>query len=350
MKLDYLETLLLYCMEQLKGQRTTASVFHLLKGKKSSQTIQDGHLFRLTEFFQTIPTLRREKFSQSIETLHKQNLIEAMKEDLFSVTDKGRQLLTVSLDNRPIPIYLNGWRYHHVTVPFWQRLSLLIQVCSHLIHEQSSYIPIQRDTEVKRWIRTFVQSYSGSREDLADNLLEELTTGMESNRFIDPRTVILRFTGYRKIGLTAQQAAVQLEMDPLHYSHHFQNVLHYLLMISEQHRDKYKLLHQLSEGEVFPFTASTRKTYELINRGYSIEKIMAIRRLKRGTIEDHLIEIALTDEQFPIEMYVAEERKQQILKTANMLRTKKLKKIKQQLTDVSYFEIRLVLAKYGDRQ
>lgn len=349
MELDYLKTVILYCMERLGGERTSASIFHLLRGKKSSQTIQDGYLFRLNKLFYTIPALSRDTYTQSIDLLNKMNLIVASDEDTFIVTDKGGQTLNDLLSNQPFPTYLNGWRYHHVTVLFWQRLSLLVQVCSHLINNHISYIPIQRDNATKRWIKMFVQSFAGSRVELAETLLHELSSSMENNPSIDPRTVVLRFTGCNKIGLTHQQAAIKLKMDPILYSYHFQNVLHYLLMISNQQRDDYKILYQLSEGNVLPLTMSTRKTYELINDGYTIEKIMAIRRLKRGTVEDHLIEIALTDQQFTIDVYVAEERKQHIIEAVNKLHTKQLKKIKQQVPEASYFEIRLVLAKYGER-
>ncbi|MEH7462882.1 recombinase RecQ, partial [Bacillus thuringiensis] len=39
-----LQYTVLYCLKQLKGERTVSSIYHLLKGKRSSQTFQDGNM------------------------------------------------------------------------------------------------------------------------------------------------------------------------------------------------------------------------------------------------------------------------------------------------------------------
>lgn len=39
---------LLHCLKQLNGERTVSSIYYLLKGKRSSQTLQDGNMFRIS--------------------------------------------------------------------------------------------------------------------------------------------------------------------------------------------------------------------------------------------------------------------------------------------------------------
>lgn len=39
---------LLHCLKQLNGERTVSSIYYLLKGKRSSQTLQDGNMFRVS--------------------------------------------------------------------------------------------------------------------------------------------------------------------------------------------------------------------------------------------------------------------------------------------------------------
>ncbi len=40
-------------------------------------------------------------------------------------------------------------------------------------------------------------------------------------------------------------------------------------------------------------TQSARKTFELLEKGFPIERIAAVRNLKTATIEDHIVEISL---------------------------------------------------------
>ena len=75
----------------------------------------------------------------------------------------------------------------------------------------------------------------------------------------------------------------------------------------------------------------------------------ALRQLKKGTIEDHIVELALKIPNFSIEPYVTKEKQVKIKQAAKQSKTKQLKVIRHMMEqDVSYFEIRLVIAKYGD--
>lgn len=72
--------------------------------------------------------------------------------------------------------------------------------------------------------------------------------------------------------------------------------------------------------------------------------------MKVNTIEDHLVEIVLSDKSFPIADYVSLDDEREIAAAINELGTKKLKAIKQMVDNkqISFFQIRLVLAKIGD--
>ena len=96
-------------------------------------------------------------------------------------------------------------------------------------------------------------------------------------------------------------------------------------------------------------TQSTEKTFQLLNQGYSIADIVNTRQLKKGTIEDHIVELALKISDFSIEPFVTVEKQNQIKKVVNETMTKQLRLIQNNVQDATYFEIRLVLAKDGDR-
>lgn len=53
--MTFLQAIVLVQLQRIEGVRTVYSIYHLLKGKKSSQTIQDAHLFNLGIFFKPFP-------------------------------------------------------------------------------------------------------------------------------------------------------------------------------------------------------------------------------------------------------------------------------------------------------
>ena len=112
------------------------------------------------------------------------------------------------------------------------------------------------------------------------------------------------------------------------------------------------LINDWQRGENPHLTQSTQTTLRYIQEGKNLGEIAEVRRLKVNTIEDHLVEIVLSDKSFPIADYVSISRMRGKLQTAiKELDTKKLKAIKQMVDNkqISFFQIRLVLAKIGDR-
>ncbi|MEK1830635.1 hypothetical protein AAAC51_20805 [Priestia megaterium] len=49
--MNYIQVSILFCIKQLKGERTAYGIYHLLTGKKSAQTIQDGKILEFRFFF-----------------------------------------------------------------------------------------------------------------------------------------------------------------------------------------------------------------------------------------------------------------------------------------------------------
>jgi uncharacterized protein YpbB len=348
---SYLQTVILFCLHQINGDRSIYSIFHIIKGKKSSQTIQDVHLFQIAPFFQSYDFIKRVEFDQIITQLVSVNWLEKVKDHHYQLTQQGKAFLESSIIEHPFPIFLNGLTFQSMTGPFWERLSLLVQVCSNLAHNQSHYIPIQRKSDIQIWLKNFLAQLPTSRNKLALQLFTELSQLLEKEPSINPSTLVLRLTGHNHIGLTPQQVALNLGHEITYYHIHFLNLLHYLLKNIEQENKQYPLLFSIIKDlhQPFPFTNSTMKTYEMLRSGVSLEEIARIRKLKRSTIEDHLVEIAFNDKQFNIAPFVPSERQTLIINAAKQNGSKQLKHIRELTNGLDYFEIRLVLAKFGER-
>ncbi|MFS0776203.1 helix-turn-helix domain-containing protein [Neobacillus sp. 3P2-tot-E-2] len=342
-----IENILLFCLKQLNGERTIYSIYHLLNGKKSSQTLQDAHLFSLKRYFGILEPLTRESFDEIFNKLLINKLVEPCGEQRFLLTSAGDDYLLTNAQ----PYYINGWRYQAFTLLVWERLSLLVQVSSNFTFQETKYIPIQKNVEVHNWLKEFLRFTSVSKQELGKFIFSELVEILEHAKDVNAQILIFRLTGYKQIGLTSSQIAKKLNIDSIHYHLEFINTIHCLLHFVESDPSRFKVLSSLLANldQNDSLTLSARKTLVLLNQGFTAEEIASIRNLKISTIEDHLVEFALNVEDFFINSYVDEEMQLKILEISRRESTRQLKVIRNTLKTASYFQIRLALAKYGDR-
>ncbi|MGG3470823.1 helix-turn-helix domain-containing protein [Neobacillus pocheonensis] len=345
--MNHFESILLYCLKKLNNERTIYSIFHLLNGKKSSQTIQDAHLFSLKKFFGIYDTLTRESFENKIDTMLEKQWINNSGEHRFIITPSGE----LYLNNNQLPQYLNGWSYHLFTTLFWERLSLLIQVASNFVYQETKYSPIQKSKDVHIWLKSLLKVIQVPRQTIGKRVYSELVECFTGANDIDPSVIIFRLTGFQQIGLTSSQTAKKLKMDIHDYDIEFVNILHYLINKISSDTIQYPILSSLIDHleQSNELTLSSRKTWNLFNQGYSPEVIADKRNLKMSTIEDHFVEFALHLDDFSIDDYVDRNLQEIILEVSRQSDTRQLKLIRDKVNSVSYFQIRLVLAKYGDR-
>ncbi|WP_053366991.1 helix-turn-helix domain-containing protein [Bacillus sp. FJAT-27245] len=347
----FFDVAILYCLGQLKGERTIYSIYHLLKGKKSAQTIQDAHLFSLTALFMAHGNLAREHIEDAIQRLNGRGLIREVCAQRYILTDKGGECLEAELAMNPLPPDLQGWKYHLGAQHLWERLSLLVQVCSHIARKETRYVPVQKKRHTQLWIKSFLGGMElGQREALPGVLYRELSSVLGENENINPDVLVLRLTGFQSAGLTPQQAAMELGMDEFRFHLEFLAILHYICKKAGGEKGEFPLLrHLLSvEGAGTPLTLTSRQTLKFLNKGMSIDSIAAARGLKRSTIEDHIVEIALNVDGFSIDPFVEPEEQNKIISLAKHASTRQLKELRDLSGGLSYFKIRLVLAKLGE--
>lgn len=349
MSTPFIQIIVLICLKKINGERTIYSILHLLNGKKSSQTIQDAHLFQLTPYFNTYRDLKRTELEAIVTSLEKENNLTQVSEQSYILTKKGEDSLLSVKEQFPFLRWLNGYENQQSEI-FWGRLSLLVQVLSHLLYNKTGYIPIQKGKETQEWVKIFLRKARMERVALSKSLHNELRTLFQGSHQLDPAIIVLRFTGYHAIGLTKKQICDELNIDETLYHFQFLALLHYMMSRIQHEKEDFPLLSMLLGGiEQNPLTNSTSKTYELLRRGYSLEEISKMRKLKLSTIQDHLVELAIQLESFDISSFVSEEKKEKILAAQNESTSKQLKHLRERVPEASYFEIRLVLSKYGEK-
>lgn len=347
--MSFEKIIIIYCLIKMNGERTVYSILHLLNGKKSSQTIQDIHIFQLTPLFQTYPTLTRERLNLLVHELSQENWISEIYKDHYTVNEtRDKDIKTLWID-KPFPGELKGWIYYQDTNIFFGKLTLMVQVAAHLAERSSRYMPIQRNSSIQQWLKRTIPTLPIDKTKINSHLYEELVSIL-INSPINPTLLISRLTGIQKIGLTADQLVKELKIDPYYYRIHFLALLHFMMDKIKADIEKYPILSSMLElkQKDYTLTTSTNKTLKYVRMGLSIDKISERRNLKKSTIEDHLIEILLNIPEFHPEHFVSLDKITRIKTCIELLSSKSLKHIKEQLEDITYFEIRVVLARYGD--
>ncbi|WLR53135.1 helix-turn-helix domain-containing protein [Bacillus tianshenii] len=345
--------ILLYGLEQFHGERSTSGLYHLLKGKKSSQTIQDGKLFGVSLLFRTMPRLKRKSFDEDLAYLVKHQYVEQgdLPEGFLLLTKAGKAEVKRFLQSDVFPHGLDGWGCDPLIRPFWNRFSLLVQSVSNLMNGTAQFIPVSKDESLFKWVKDWFISVGYSKAELADSFYWECRQLLGALPELQAKAIVLRLSAAHRYGLTFSQIGAELSEDEDAALYLFQAGIHQILHNVQGNPKLYPLLSTLIRDvqTQVPLTVSTRKTYQLWERGFSFEKIARIRSLKESTIEDHFVEIALNDPAFSIQSFVSKELQQMILSVYKTTKTKRIKPIKEAIeADVSYFQIRLVLAK-GER-
>lgn len=351
-KLTYLNYVILYCFMQINGERSIYSVFHILKGKKSSQSIQDAHIFYLQPFFLSLPKLKRAYFNQKVKELEKLGYVIVDESGKAIVTTGGTDSVKKDFQGDSFPSNMNGLVYGDQTFLFWKRLSLLVQVLSNGKQQETLYFPVQRNKNIQEWVKSCLRA-NPNVEKLSSDLYKEMYSLLTSlSQTLNPDILVFRLTGYKDYGWTELQVAEKLNMHEEEFRFQFLNVIHGILSELEREPSTYPLLYSicLKSDQLQNLTISTSKTYELYQRGHSIEEIARIRDLKINTIEDHVIELILTKKEFAIDPFISQVEYENVLSVMKDAQTKRLKPIKEKLPHLSYFQIRVAIAKAGENR
>jgi uncharacterized protein YpbB len=348
MKQGYFQFVLLNCVKHLNGERSLSAIYHLLNGKKSSQTIQDGKLFNLSHLFSLFPRLSRQQVNDACEQILKDGLIELLTSQHYVLTEKGHFILAENQKVKPIPSALNGWEYGDIARVFWRRLSLLVQVLSNSVYERNHYLPLTKNQEDLQWVKKFLRE--NSKSDLINLLYEELKQLLllQSNK--EATIFIQRLTSSQRVGLTFEQIAIKHKDDPIYIYLQFWNIVHSIIQQQQANGHKHLVLKEIikEQQQNNTLTASTAITRSYLLQGISLSEIAVIRRLKESTIEDHIVEITLHDNTYTPNPYLSKEDIKRITAAIEVLKTHQLKKVKEYLNhQFSYFQIRLVFAMNG---
>lgn len=329
--------LLLYLLQSFRQERTISAPYHLVKGKRSGQTIQDAGLFSLYAYFGILPKLSRARYDEAI--------VELIDGGDITVGDDG--YYTVHQQQVDTPPYFDGWHYRGNEHVFFARLSLAVQTLSQQQAGDLRFIPLQKDEDVQRYVRDFLRWAHYETGTIGHVLKEELQLVCQQLEAKEAQLLMQRLSGAHITGYSWAQLAAARNETQLDTQLAFVHTLHVLLLhIEQQNVPLLQALTQRIKVQTV-VTNSAVQTAQLYAQGYTVEQIAHIRRLKVSTIEDHIVEMVMSDAQFSLAAFVDDEDIVKVQALMEQLQTRKLKPLKEQLQHLTYFQLRLILAKGG---
>lgn len=355
---DFLCTVALNTMLPLANERTLQAGYHILRGRKANQTMQDVHLYRLYPYYRLFPRLAREEWEQTVSVLLMRDYIREIDADgqrrskpSFVVTEAGRlyahERFAIYDLHKWLEPFAQAFPTRSLDV-FWQRLHLLVQSVSHMLAKEMNFYPVVRDRHVQTWVKRLIGE-QGKREEWKQHLAEELFRLWEPLPEVVQRLLVEQLSGTAQVGKTLGQLALQHGAAPSFVQVQFRYGLAVSMERVQREKSEFPLLSRLAEAKDEPgvvLTESAARTYTLVQRGLPKEEIARIRRIKESTVEDHLVEIALRCPDWDCSELLPKELAERIIAVSEQLGTSRLRIIKDHLEgNASYLQIRLALAR-----
>ncbi|MGM0897456.1 MAG: helix-turn-helix domain-containing protein [Bacillota bacterium] len=337
----HFDEVVLAILKAVDGQRTVSSPYHIIKGKKSGQTIQDIGYFGLHAFFAVLPNLDKPEYMASIARLQASGILIPDEEAV--------RLHVTAFDRELSATLLNGWKYRGNERLFFARLSLIVQTMSNFMQGHKRFDPVVADESVQAWVKLYLQRIDFRSSDTQRSFRKQIEHSLAMSKASEWQKDIMmeRLSGYGIGGLTWDQLALEHDLLPLDMKIAAVEALHAWMDILES--KQHPLLAGLLEGIIqqSALTESAKRTLNLFERGFSLAQIAELRQLKESTIEDHFVEIAMNDPDFSSSPFMDGEIYEAIQFISEELKTMRLRDIKLRLPEASYFQIRLALAMRG---
>ncbi|UCZ54735.1 helix-turn-helix domain-containing protein [Bacillus shivajii] len=345
--MSMMQWLCLKVIDRIGSERSLTGVYYLLSGKKSFQTIQDAHLFRCSPYVGTLKLIEKASFDEMIIKGEKHGWFHFDKPNHARLTDNGKKKLNEYGQTYKLPDDYNGAKYewNDYAVQYWDRLSLMVQTCAFFIKGNNRFIPVSYNKDTQLHVKSILLNEVRSPKDYSEQLLKELRSILKNVSDLEAWLFVQRLTSTDKTGQTFTQLSNHFKGDSLHTKLTFFGVIHKIIQMvqsNEQRSPALKLL--LPKTQRLNSITETASITNHLLMSHSIDEVAKIRHLKRSTIEDHIIELAIYDVDFPVNTYIKIEQVEQINDAAEKLKTKKLRVLKEYFgNQYSYFQLRLAL-------
>jgi len=311
-----------------KLKKTT--LYQVLVGKRSSSVISFAFFHDLLPLLSVLPSLRQEDFEKRLTDLKKQEKITEEQLELV-VRQADHEFLLAQEDFQA----LNYFRFGRKEEQSWRLVRFLVQVASFL-GKKKDYIPLENSIAYTERIRQLVYHYGQALPDLLKKELYLIFSALNKEQ--------ADFLAGSLAGFE-QQGQAFFQMMPAKYKVfpwgqlYQSNAIHAFLNEVCQKRPQvlFSCLHEvlLQSGN-----QSMYQTRRLFLQGNDLAHVMQYRNLTKGTIQDHLIEWAIVDQNFPFTNFLPQATCQRLVHLPQSSFRYPFKELTEEFS-ASFLEIRL---------
>ncbi|MFK4565649.1 helix-turn-helix domain-containing protein [Enterococcus sp. UD-01] len=311
-----------------------STLYHLLKGKRTSSVLLYGFLYNNLNFFQLCPDLAQRQFDACIEELCREHLLEQDTQGHAVITDKGQKKFRQQMTFYP---WLNNYLYGKTDENCWRLLQFSVQVVSHLSYADKNYSPLELSPFYQQQLKQAIRAFS--KKELISACRYEWFTLFSLLSAEEADFLARQFSGYQFIGRTSFQVQSYQE-DKFQAFLHRKAILHHLLYLIAEREDikvlKCIIAPLLKQNE----NQSMNETKRYLNQQFSVAQIAEQRKIKKSTVQDHLIELALTTD-FPFQQFISAETCRLLGHLSAPYQNWQYRSLKEQAPALDYFEFRL---------
>lgn len=268
-------------------------LFHTLTGKRTASNLYQAQLFGLLPIFSLIEKTTKAELEALIIKWANKGWVH-LKDDSFYKSNEGGRVVGTFFSTHDYPASIEYGRYGKAVTLFWQRIQLIAQVVSNREYTQLHYFPIIQDREIQIWVKQWLKQ-SGAKLS-SKTFGQELLTILSKLHNQQADFIARSLSGYQQIGLTEAQRASVFGYEKEIIDLRFQDALHHFFQLALNEPNQ-SLIHQIAllsdQDTSFGVSASTYQTIQLIQSGKTPQTVSQIRKLKDGTVWEHIVEWAI---------------------------------------------------------
>ncbi len=319
-------------------KRRYQAIYYTLIGKRTTSNLYAGLAYGLLKWLQIYPNLEQAQFQAELKRLQQNGWIE-IDERYVWLTATGQQKQAEWQPQLVWPTHYEGPQMGHLP-QFTARFMLAAQIVSEYHHQNTQYYPLETSMKdrvlVVSWFKRHKATINFSSQfqlELAQ-LLDQL----------DPQQADLvanQLIGHQVLGKSHQQLAQALDSPSLTVRVRTIDAFAQILGLLLAHQTTYPLLNELVDQAETQLSQSTLQTWQLIQQGASVEKISRQRRVKIGTIKEHLLETAMLLPRFPFEQFLKDATTQKLARLMTEQPSLSYNEAQTALPGLDFFEYRL---------
>lgn len=298
-----------------------STLYQILVGKKSASMLYYAFQHHLLDIVGLLPNLRKDEFEKTIYQLCKQKHL-ILNEGELTCLNNRHFLLSVEPYS-----HLNHYRLKN-SLQLWRLLQLLISYLSYWPKDYQG--PILENSPFYLMNVNRMMANMTNKTKMA--IYQELVDIFSEMPAAQADFLAQTLSGESIQGHTFYQLLPDGLQSPFDTCYIFACVEHFWTQVMQ--KNETQLFQYFKPFILKNYKYSMLVTRQLYKQGKSIEQIVQIRKLKEGTINDHLIEWAIGDDKFPFHQF-------QLLPLTEEVLQYRYKELTEQRPDVSFLQYRL---------